>query len=1143
MSEWATYDALPRNLPREVRSKLLEFEPNPAVQKFRHDRIQSNEEPSEGDAVIPGFKYNELPSNKKRIRLLRLYPGVLHNPQIDCELFEAEFDDDYNLVRVPNPEATNLSSQRGNATVNGGTGSGSAEMNGETLPSMTADSKTGTTSDQKDDQVKQTTRKEDIIEYEALSWRWGDERHGEFAVMIHKDGALYRKRVSKTLGLALKYLRYKKDRYMWIDAICINQEDDNERSSQVSMMSLVYTGAKQVCVWLGEDDEESTMAIRFIREEIRGLKNFDRLCTDKQHAPKWRALLVLMQRAWFSRRWVVQEVVLAREATVYCGPDEIPWRELAIAVELFVEVETVTHRLSELMKKDEKVDLIPNWFEHISELGASILVNATARVFRESRYADGALTQQPPSHRSLLSLEYLVTSLSIFDCGRPHDSVYALVAVARDARPIAPPAFSERTKEALVVEVCSHFLAQKPYVLDYNSPYADVCKDFIHFCILRCASTDKIQALNILCRPWAKDWRPGEDNPQNPKSNSQDSKVIHPKSTLIKHKGPWEIRANVGELKKKLKETGDHFADLLKEWGLEAEMEGRNDDEVMNILDKREFKGYWNDAREKSTVRPSITRWFPAKKTLEASKNEPTKTEEPKVETKTPRSKRAKNAKKIRQAAPEGDIQKENELGLPSWVARITAAPFDIFPHPGMDMVKLGRKNADPLAGIPQDGHRNYSAGQTKKIDLKTLRFRRRPRCNHYSLYVKGFWFDTVDEVAQVSQGGAIPGTWLDLAGWSSARRPRRAGADIGDPPDEFWRTLVADRGRHDRNPPYYYARACKETIIKGGLRSGAVDTTALIYNERNSIVAEFCRRVQAVIWNRALIKTEKGALGLASDKVREGDKICIIYGCTVPIILRKGEWKTEDELNMEKFEDGVEAMKSLMRKCEKNRARKAQWEKSKKTMPQKELDKIQKAQKDFNNKIKPRGEEEEEQRMVNGDHLPVNSDNESDDDTDLDSEDGEGGGNKVEIGNQEQQNKMEDKQEGTVTGKLNKTGKDEPGGPGTHTLGGEPDFEMENKQKGKVKVKIEDPEDYGSGLKRNVEQGEEHKHENMVPKPLQRSNTVFLKRDKQQKADARDIYRHYEFLGEAYIHGMMDGEAVRQNFYKLKPDHIFEIR
>ncbi|KAF1998222.1 hypothetical protein P154DRAFT_621811 [Amniculicola lignicola CBS 123094] len=164
----------------------------------------------------------------------------------------------------------------------------------------------------------------------------------------------------------------------------------------------------------------------------------------------------------------------------------------------------------------------------------------------------------------------------------------------------------------------------------------------------------------------------------------------------------------------------------------------------------------------------------------------------------------------------------------------------------------MGRKNADPLVGIPQGGHRNYSAGQSTKIDLKSLKFHKRARLDHYSLYTKGFQFDTI----------------VELAEWDAALRPGTSLDGLKDPPDELWRTLVADCGMHDRNPPYWSLRARKETIMKGSLRSNTVDTTALIHNERNLVIAEFCRKVQAAIWNRALIKTKKGLLGLVSDQV-----------------------------------------------------------------------------------------------------------------------------------------------------------------------------------------------------------------------------------------------------------------------------------
>jgi len=85
-----------------------------------------------------------------------------------------------------------------------------------------------------------------------------------------------------------------------------------------------------------------------------------------------------------------------------------------------VEVETATHRLSEVMKKDPDFYHVPGWFEYVSELGASLLVQATGMVFRDYKKestADGNKGPQhnaPSSRRPLLTLEYLVSTLTIF---------------------------------------------------------------------------------------------------------------------------------------------------------------------------------------------------------------------------------------------------------------------------------------------------------------------------------------------------------------------------------------------------------------------------------------------------------------------------------------------------------------------------------------------------------------------------------------------------------------------------------------------------------------------------------------------------------------------------------------------------------
>jgi hypothetical protein len=84
------------------------------------------------------------------------------------------------------------------------------------------------------------------------------------------------------------------------------------------------------------------------------------------------ATAVVLPQMGLSRR-----SLLPRGAMVYCGNDKISWKKFAVAVELFVEVETATHRLSEAMKKDPKFCHVPGWFEYVSALGASLLVEAT----------------------------------------------------------------------------------------------------------------------------------------------------------------------------------------------------------------------------------------------------------------------------------------------------------------------------------------------------------------------------------------------------------------------------------------------------------------------------------------------------------------------------------------------------------------------------------------------------------------------------------------------------------------------------------------------------------------------------------------------------------------------------------------------
>jgi Heterokaryon incompatibility protein (HET) len=300
--------------------------------------------------------------------------------------------------------------------------------------------------------------------YEALSWSWGANPRDtwisiESSIRLRNDityTKLYKKAVTSDLHAALRALKFSNEkRYLWIDAICINLEDIDERNHQVEMMASIYGYASRVCIRIGVGDPKSDMAMDFIRYEVLQLQNFDTLCESKDHSKKWDALLNLMRRPWFSRRWIVQEVALAGRAVLYCGSKKISWKKFAIAVELFIEGENATHRLSEVMKRDENFDNVRGWFEHILMLGASLLVEATGKLYCDWRPNDPAKTDDPDSDSddrvpgmhpalrenkrgdALLTLEYLVSNLSIFQASRPHDAIYAMLAIAKDVRPKA----------------------------------------------------------------------------------------------------------------------------------------------------------------------------------------------------------------------------------------------------------------------------------------------------------------------------------------------------------------------------------------------------------------------------------------------------------------------------------------------------------------------------------------------------------------------------------------------------------------------------------------------------------------------------------------------------------------------------------
>jgi hypothetical protein len=97
--------------------------------------------------------------------------------------------------------------------------------------------------------------------YGALSYCWGDANVTEQIRLNNSD-----KLATANLVAALRQLRADGLETLWVDALCINQDDPDERASQVQLMKYTFEEATQVVVWVGLEDDASNKAQDFMKQ-------------------------------------------------------------------------------------------------------------------------------------------------------------------------------------------------------------------------------------------------------------------------------------------------------------------------------------------------------------------------------------------------------------------------------------------------------------------------------------------------------------------------------------------------------------------------------------------------------------------------------------------------------------------------------------------------------------------------------------------------------------------------------------------------------------------------------------------------------------------------------------------------------------
>ncbi|KAI9704702.1 MAG: hypothetical protein M1820_005450 [Bogoriella megaspora] len=187
-------------------------------------------------------------------------------------------------------------------------------------------------------------------EYTCVSYVWG-------TTVLDKPVSLNDGSVILTSQNAIDIIyQYNTDHYIWIDQICINQADIEERNSQVQLMTRIYSQCTRCDAWLGKDDEYSNDAINLIRELTRAFPDDFRLpqlhglhtyplgyvreglafnsppvqLPDLQD-PRWPSLAKFLNRPWFSRLWTLQEAARPKQVVFRCGSQNMGFMELHIA--------------------------------------------------------------------------------------------------------------------------------------------------------------------------------------------------------------------------------------------------------------------------------------------------------------------------------------------------------------------------------------------------------------------------------------------------------------------------------------------------------------------------------------------------------------------------------------------------------------------------------------------------------------------------------------------------------------------------------------------------------------------------------------------------------------------------------------------
>lgn len=279
---------------------------------------------------------------------------------------------------------------------------------------------------------------DDTPDYEALSYTWGSQNEEIGTVSVESKPFP----ITSNLEDALRHLRLEEEpRTLWVDALSINQTDDEEKSHQVQQMKSIFQSATKVVIWLGKESDDSDLAMDLIADIHKmGADNFE---TSLQSARSWDALAKLYRRSWFSRVWVVQETAVSHSSPeVGAGNKWLSW-DACESARTFIESQIK-------ITNDPVATMVKN------------SVKATVAAIHNVRR-----DLSPTDPRS--NLEMLLKRTMAFYATDPRDKVFALLGLAHESDRLEIFPDYSKSLEQVYAELAVYLISSNINIIYFNT--------------------------------------------------------------------------------------------------------------------------------------------------------------------------------------------------------------------------------------------------------------------------------------------------------------------------------------------------------------------------------------------------------------------------------------------------------------------------------------------------------------------------------------------------------------------------------------------------------------------------------------------------------------------------------------------------